>query len=267
MKILTNSILFSIILLALNTQAHVPFLKPNQFKVVHSRLQIESSFTEFPFQADFAMDSPGYTLVTPDGEQLALVPHAQTSAAEYLEPTLNENGTYRVNASVRKGPRYKAIETADGKLYFADDMKEKLGNPTFLQYYSCADTYLYKEQPDYQPKPLNKGLEIVPLTSPNRVRLNHEITFRVYREGKPVPNARIVVAYDNEQYRHKRIEDLYDVENVRESNIFADANGEFSFCPDHTGLVLLFVNVHKKVNDSLWESYNTSLTLEVNLPQ
>ncbi len=266
MKRTTRFFLFLFSLLVANSYAHVPFLKPNQFKVLHSRLQIESSFTEFPFQADFAMDSPGYTLVCPDGQEIALAPQAKTCAAEYLEPTLNEDGTYRVNAGVRKGPKYKAIETTDGKLYFADDMKEKQGTPTFLQYYSCADTYLYKGQPRYQPRLLNQGLEIIPLSSPNALTPDNEIAFRVYQDGKPVPNARVVVAYDNEQYQHHRKEDLYDVENTRASNIYADDRGEFTFRSAQTGLVLLFVNVHHKVNDLLWESYNTSLTLEVNLP-
>ncbi len=247
--------------------AHVPFLKPNLFNPKHDRLQVESSFTEFPFQADFAMDSPCFSLINPDGKQTTMTPNAKTRAAIYLEPVLTEEGTYRINAAVRKGPKYKAVETADGKLYFADDMQKKEGKKTFMQYYSCADTYIAKGNPNYQPHKLNTSVEIIPLSSPNQLFLNNQISFTVFQDGKPVPNARVVVVYDNEHYEKHRVEDLYDVENVRNSNLHADENGTFTFTPKKAGIALLFVTIHKKINASLWESYNTSLTLEVNLPQ
>jgi hypothetical protein len=211
------------------------------------------------------MDGPRFLMTDPDNKQIVITPVAKTRAAVYLEPILKGDGTYRINSGVRKGPKYKAIETADGKLYFADDMKRKEGKKTFLQYFSSADTYLAKGDPKYQPTRLNEGLEIVPLTSPNRLLLNDQISFKVFQDGKPVPNARIVVVYDNEHFEKHRVEDLYDVENVRGSNIHADQDGGFTFTPKKAGIVLLFVTVHKKVEDNLWESYNNSLTIEVNL--
>lgn len=254
------------ITLAFNATAHVPFLKPNQFIVLHDRLQIESSFTEFPFQPDFAMGSPCFSVIDPYGKQTTILPVAKTGAAEYLTPALNDSGTYRINAGLRKGPKYKAIETADGKLYFASDIQKKQGHITSLQYYSSADTYLAKGVPNYKPYLLNEGVEIIPLTSPHAIKVGNGTTFRVYQNGSPVANARVVVVYDNEHYIRQRSEDLYDVENARESNIYADSDGIFNFKPTKAGLVLLFVTIHKKVDDSLWESYNTSLSLEVNLP-
>ncbi len=62
------------------------------------------------------------------------------------------------------------------------------------------------------------------------------------------------------------MEDLYDVENVRKSNLHANEEGICTFKPQKTGLALLFVTIHHKVNADLWESFNSSLTLEVNLP-
>lgn len=264
LKISLSTIGSAVILLA---NAHVPFLKPNLFNPQHNRLQVESSFTEFPFQADFAMDAPSFSMIDPNGKQTTILPNAKTQAAIYLEPVLSEDGTYRINAGVRKGPKYKAIETADGKLYFADDIQKKTGQKTFMQYYSCADTYIAKGEPNYKPQRLNKSVEIIPLSSPNRIFLNNNISFTVFQDGKPVPNARVVVVYDNEHYEKHRVEDLYDVENVRNSNIYADKEGTFTFTPKKAGMVLLFVTIHKKISPELWESYNTSLTLEVNLPQ
>jgi uncharacterized GH25 family protein len=127
-------------------------------------------------------------------------------------------------------------------------------------------TYLAKGEADYNPKLLNKGVEIIPLSSPYTIRANDKANFRVYQNGKPVANARVVVAYDNEQYVKRRAANLYDVENKRENNIYADSDGVFAFIPKKAGLVLLFVTIHKKIDDSLWESHNASLTLEVNLP-
>lgn len=249
-----------------NLHAHVPFLKPNQFTIEHNRLQIESSFTEFPFQADYAMSSPCFSIINPDGTQSILTPTTKTGAAQYLTPTIQGNGTYRINAAEQKGPKYTAIETIEEKLYFADEIKTKQGKMTSLQYYSGADTYLAKGEPNYKPQLLKKGVEIIPLSSPNKLTVNKDVRFKVYQNGEAVPNARVVVVYDNEHYIKNRIGDLYDVENARESNIYANKDGEFSFVPKKAGLVLLFVTIHKKTPDAQWESYNSSLTLEVNLP-
>ncbi|MFV0364918.1 MAG: DUF4198 domain-containing protein [Mangrovibacterium sp.] len=254
-----------LVLLSTQTFAHVPFLKPNQFWVLHNRLHIESSFTELPFQADFAMSSPCFSLIAPDGKQSVLTPTAKTCAAEYLEPNLTTDGTYRIHAGMRKGPKYRAIETADGKLYFADDIAKKKGTMTKMQYFSSADTYISKGHTDYTAKALGEGVEIIPLSSPNEIKPNESYSFQVYENGEPVPHARIVVVYDNEHYEAHRVEDLYDVENVRKSNIYADTDGIFSFTPKRAGLVLLFTTIHHKIDNSLWESYNTSVTLEVSL--
>lgn len=254
--------------LTMLSSAHVPFLKPNQFRVLHNRLQIESSFTEFPFQADFAMDAPEYLLINPAGKSAAIVPAAKLKAANYLEPVLTDSGTYRIHAGLRKGPLYRAIETTDGKLYFADDMKTKKGSKTTLRYFSSADTYISLGSPAYHTACLvGKGMEIIPQSSPNQLYPGKTTLFRVYFDGQPVSQARIVVVYDNEHFDKRRIEDLYDVENVRKSNIVADKEGVFSFTPRKAGMVLLFVTLHKKIDNSLWESYNNSLSLEVNLPE
>jgi len=260
------SLALIVLVTALAAEAHVPFLKPNQFNVTHHRLTIESAFTEFPFQADFAMDSPNFTITSPQGVTTAIKPIAKTKAAVYLEPELKEEGTYRISTGQRVGPIYKAVETADKKLYFAADMKRVTGKPTTMNYYSYADTYIFKGQQKYVAKPFNKGLEIIPLASPNGLLLGGELNFRVLENGKPVPNARIIVVTDNEHFIKHRIEDLYDLDNVRASNIHANEQGEFSFHPQKAGLNFLFVTVHHQLNEQLWESQNASLTLEVNLP-
>jgi uncharacterized GH25 family protein len=250
---------------SIGASAHVPFLKPNLFNVTHHRLQIESSFTEFPFQPDFAMDSPHFSMVSPSGVETPLVAHAKTKAAVYLEPQLSEEGTYRISTGIKTGPKYKATEV-NSKLYFADDMLRYPGNPTFMQYYSRADTYIFKGNNKYEVKPFNKGAEIIPLASPNSLVLGGQLSFRVMENGKPVPNARIIVVAENEHFIKHRTGDLYDVDNIRESNILANAKGEFTFNPKQSGLHFLFVTIHHKINESLWESHNASLTLEVALP-
>jgi len=97
------------------------------------------------------------------------------------------------------------------------------------------------------------------------MKVNEPYRFKVLQDGKEVANARIVVEYDNDYYTKERAADLYDVENVRENNIHAGQDGVFSFVPEKTGLVLLFVTIHKQISDTHWESYNNSLTLEVRM--
>ena len=251
---------------ALSASAHVPILKPNQFHVLNSRLVIESSFTEFPFQADFAMTSPHFGMTLPDGNQVKLIPVAKTKGAVYLEPQIEAEGTYRIYSGVRKGPVYRGVETIEGKLYFSGDTLRYAGNKIVMNYYSSADTYVTKDHAHYTARSLNTGVEIIPLVSPNELSLGGTLRLQVLNNGIPVENARVVVAYDDEHYTEHRDGDLYDVENIRGSNIYADSEGKFTFTPKQAGLVLLFVTVHKKIDSSLWESYNTSLTLEVHPP-
>lgn len=260
------NVIIILIISAITLSSHVPFLKPNQFVILHDRFHVESSFTEDPFQADFAMNSPSFYVIDPSGNQKSITPSAKTIAAVYLEPTVKDSGTYRINASQRKGPLYRAVESADGKKYFANDTMTVKGKKITLQYFSCADTYVCKGQPNYKPNPLNKSVEIIPLSSPNRIKVNESIKFKVLHDGKTVDHARIVVAYDDDHYIKKNLVDLYDVENKRENNIYAGNDGVFTFTPEKPGLVLLFVNIHKKVSETHWESYNNSLTLEVRLP-
>ncbi len=265
MKKTFNFFTLILLLAAISAHAHVPFLKPNLFRIDYDRLVIESSFTEFPFQADFAMDTNSFAMINPEGQYVSLKPVAQTKAAVYLEPEINSSGTYRITTGVRKGPLYDAIETPEGKLYFADDMKKYKGAKTKLQYYNSADTYVYKDVTNYTPKPLNVGVEIIPLSSPNEMSVGKSISFQVLNEGKAVKNARVVVVYDDEHYQFHRDGDLYDVENIRESNIYTDDEGNFTFTPDKAGLLMLFVTIHKKFSPEYWESYNTSITLEAQL--
>lgn len=269
MKSITNAIALCVLvfsLFAVSASAHVPFLKPNQFYVLNNRLVIESSFTEFPFRVDFAMNSPHFGMINPDGAQTELIPVAKTKGAVYLEPALPGDGTYRIFAGVRKGPAYRGVETPEGKLYFSDDTLRFAGRKITMNYYSSADTYVVKGESDYTARPMNSGVEIIPLSSPNELALGDSLRFRVLNNGSPVENARVVVAYDDEHYLTHRDGDLYDVENVRDSNIYADAEGNFTFEPKQAGLVLLFVTIHDKKSDTLWESCNTSLTLEVHPP-
>lgn len=246
--------------------AHVPFLKPNQFNVLHSRLHIESSFTEDPFQADFAMLSEAYLMISSTSEIQKIEPSFKTAAAVYLEPQITDSGTYRIHSALRKGPKYRAIETANGKLYFADDIVKHTGKHTFLQYFSSADTYLTLGASNYKTFLMKKGVEIIPLSSPNEIYTNTETKFRIYMDGVPASNARVVVAYDNDHHLAIPTTDLYDVENKRANNIYANSNGEFTFKSQKAGLLMLFVTIHKKNNDNLWESYNNSVTLEIRLP-
>ncbi len=257
--------LFLSVFTAILFSSHVPFLKPNQFVILHNRFHVESSFTEEPFQADFAMKAPHYYLIDPNGNQLDVAPSASTKAAVYIEPKIIKEGTYRINASQRKGPNYRGVETSEEKIYFSDDTLKVQGKKITLQYFSSADTYVCKGAANYKPMLLNSGLEIIPSSSPNKIKVNKAIKFKVYQDGIPVPNARIVVGYNNDHYYQKESIDFYHVEDQRKNNIYADKNGTFLFTPEKPGLILLFVTIHKRITDTHWESYNNSLTLEAKL--
>lgn len=254
------------LMMSVKGYSHVPFLKPNQFRVFHHRFHIESSFTEQPFQADFAMNVPVFTMIMPDGTNEGIYPTALTKAAAYLTPEITQEGTYRFSTGMRVGPLYNAIEGEKERLYFADEMKTAKGKRVTMQYYSNADVYVSNGKPNYKPTILGKGVEIIPMTSPNELFLSKDLKVQVLLDGKPAPKSRIVVVYDNEHYQFHRQGDLYDVDNIRKNNIYTDENGIATFTPDKAGLVMLFVTIHKRINPTRWESYNASLTLETQLP-
>lgn len=254
-----------ILLSSIAVEAHVPFLKPNMFHITSNRLTIESAFTEDPFVADFAMVVPQFYMLSPDGQLSTLQPTAKTRGAHYLEPDITMEGTYRFATGMRKGPRYTAIETADGKLYFSQDTLTTVGTKVKMQYYSSADVYIVNGKSNYKPTLLKRGVEIIPLSDPNAYEVGHEMAFQVFRDGKEVPHARVVVAQDGEKYRFHRTEDYYDVEDSRKSNITTDEQGKFALTPKEAGLMMLFVTVHEKLEDGNWDSFNASLTIEVNL--
>lgn len=78
MKTFKATLAFVFCLLVTTVHAHVPFLKPNMFQVIHNRLQIESSFTEFPFQVDYSMRPTTYWLIDNEGKQTKLKSKART---------------------------------------------------------------------------------------------------------------------------------------------------------------------------------------------
>lgn len=261
MMLVVLSLLFSLQL----ASAYVPFLKPNQFRLLHNRFQVEAAFTEEPFQPDFRLDVPYFRMITPQGASEVIPKAAQLKAAVYLEPKVETEGTYRIYTDIYKGRNYQAIETKEGKLYFKGEMEDKVGQPVRVQHYTRAEVYVSKAQPNYKPQSLGVGVEIVPETAPTALKRGEPLRLRVYQNGQPKPNARVVVAYDNEQYQLHKEGDYYDVENIRENSLYTDANGYADFTPDRAGLVLLFVTIHQKLSPQQWESHNASLTLEVQL--
>lgn len=265
---MNKKILLSIIFLlsGLNIYAHIPFLKPNQFRIYSNRFQIESTFTEKPFQADFAMHVPEFLMIKPDGQKEIIYPACKTKVAVYLTPEINQKGVYHFSTGVRVGPLYNAIEGDNERLYFAEEMKTAKGKKITMQYFSSADVYVSNGKSDYKPSILGNGVEIIPVSSPNELFLGGDIKVQVLKDGKYIPNARIVVVYNNEHYRFHRKGDLYDVDNVRTNNLHTDANGLVTFKPEYAGLVLLFVTIHERKNSNHWESHNASLTMEVQLP-
>ncbi len=260
-------------LLSTAAHAHVPFLKPNQFQVTHGRFQVESAFTEQPFQADFAMDSPNFTMLLPDGQTQALQPTAKTRAAVYLEPQLLGEGTYRISTGVRTGPLIKAV-AAQGKLYFAKEMASVVGQKNQVRYDSRADVYVSKGAASYHPQPVNIGLEIIPLSAPTALHSGARLKLQVLQNGKPQPGLRITVVQDGQQYRQAGEIDFYAKDPNQDANqdtsaqaqLLTDALGQAIFAPQQAGLYYFLVGQHEQISPELWQSHNAVLTLEVKLP-
>lgn len=181
--------------------AHTPYLVPMDFAPTQPAVTLHGSITdsgffvpEFPFaDGDFTVTASDGTITTANGLQL--------SQLSLFETRFTAEGTYRIstgnrdtrsqNMAVVEG-KWRSVRASD----ITPDMKV-IKVATMVR----SDTYVsYKAPSERAPAPDGKGLEIVPLTHPNKVFAGQPFRYRVDFNGQPAHDVQWQMFRANDAY-------------------------------------------------------------------
>jgi len=199
--------------LAFPAAAHTPYLVPFNFApteayiTVHDALTDNTFFTpEFPIKGDdfYITDDKGVTIADKglSLHQLAL-----------FESPLPHEGTFRIstgNRDVRTltlaeiDGRWKPVKMPENGLPVAPPFADQTTLPAGTRIVPVktmvrSESYVsYNKPSDAVPPPEGRGLELVPLSHPNRLFAGGTFSFALQFDGKPLANAHYAVfrAYD-----------------------------------------------------------------------
>lgn len=249
------------LMMAGHAMAHTPYLKPNLFTTPQrDHVTVEASFTEEFFVPDIVMKAEDYHVVNPAGAKLPVANLIYLRDLALFEVDLPVVGTYRLSTGERAGATRK-MALVDGQW---QSLRERDGsapaNATRVadaQSITRADVYVSKgPASDTALAPTGKGLEIVPLTHPNRLDAGGRLPVRVLFDGKPVAGGEIGL------YRAGKEEEPA----AKPVLVRTDAKGEAGFDLKETGTFLLLIRHRVEVAGTgpvAVKSHSTSVTFQV----
>jgi hypothetical protein len=246
--------------------AHTPYLAPFNFAPTQPIVTVQNALTdntffvpEFPIKGDdYEVTDAGGTVSTGKGISLAEL--------GLFETKLPREGTYRISTGNRD-VRTLTLAQIDGKWKpvkmpengvvnppFADQSKLPTGTKVIpVKTMVRAETYIsYNKPSDRVPPPANEGLEIAPITHPNRVFAGQSFAFTLLFDGKPV----------TAEYQVFRANDAYARANYSLSAKAAEGDGRIEF--SEPGIYVIEVSRNWTLgNPDDPRTWLTSLTLEV----
>lgn len=225
--------------LALNAHAHKPWLLPSS-TVVDGKdpwVTVDAAISEGLFDIDhLPVKLDGVTAVGPDGAAVKLENANTGKLRSTFDLHLVKPGTYRVSlvsqsvmASYKDASgetkRFRGTEEA-----FAKEVPANAAELKTSRMYSRLETFVSAGTPDMAVlKPSGVGLELVPVTHPNDMRVGEKATWRFLMDGKPAANQAFSLIPGGVRYRGTLGE-------IRKST---DANGEISFELPAAGMYLV----------------------------
>ena len=252
------ALLATFLVLAGPAAAHTGYLKPNLFNTPQrGHVTVEASFGEEMFVPDVVMKADDYHVVTPAGAKV------KTGAVTYLrdlalfEVDLPENGTYRISTGVREGAKRK-MALVNGKW---EPVREREGVPAGArvaeaQSITRSDLYVSKgPASDKALTPAGTGLEIIPLSHPNRLDPGAALPVRLLLDGKPVSGVAISLHGP----------DLPDEEDAKAVTVTTDKDGRASIALPREGAFLLLARHRVEAADGpvAVKSHSATLTFAV----
>jgi uncharacterized GH25 family protein len=163
-------------------------------------------------------------ITAPDGTKVAPENAHTGKYRSVFDLQLKQNGTYKVavlNQGLfasyeQNGARKRWRGTAEK---FATEIPADAKNLEVNESVGRIETFVTAGKPtDATLKPMNVGLELVPVTHPNDLYAGEASKFRFLLDGKPAANLAIVVMAGGTRYRNEQ----------QEQKLKTDANGELS---------------------------------------
>lgn len=238
--------------------AHMPYLLPGQFDVTtRDHVTVEASFAEDAFVPEVVMKSEAWSVRGPDGVQaITKVTYLRDLAVFEVETA--KPGAYRISSGERLGRLGKMYRAANGEWTVVGE-----GGPApagveqvDVQSVTVAEVYVSKGAPgDAVLAPTGKGIELRPITHPNKIFAGEPASFELLFDGKPLGGARVEV------YRSAGI---YDGRKAL-TPVITDKAGRFSLTAPDAGTYLTLVR-HRAAapagSATPWRSYSHTLTFE-----
>lgn len=224
--------------LALNAYAHKPWLKPTS-TLVESRepwVSFDAAISEDLFEIDHRpLDFAAFVATGPDGAKIALQNAVTGKLRSTFDIPLAKPGTYkvamvsqRVSGSYKLNGETKRLMTSEETL--AKDVPAGAEDVRLTRTVSRLETFVSTGKPDEAVlKPTGAGLELVPVTHPNDIRVGEKVTWRFLVDGKPAANQPFSLIPGGVKYRGV-------LNEVRHTT---DAKGEITFTVANAGMYLV----------------------------
>lgn len=227
MKTLFRVIALSAVLLApVASHAHKAWLLPSAtVSAVDQWVTVDAAVSNDLFyfnHVPLRMDALAIT--APDGSKVVPENAHTGKYRSVFDLQLKQNGTYKVavlNQGLfasyeQNGARKRWRGTADK---FATEIPADAKNLEVNESVGRIETFVTAGKPtDAALKPMNVGLELVPVTHPNDLYAGEASKFRFLLDGKAAANLEIVVMAGGTRYRNEQ----------EEQKLKTDANGELS---------------------------------------
>lgn len=185
--------------LALPAAAHTPYLVPFTFAPTEPLVTVHNGLTDISFFVpEFPIKGDDYDVTAPDGTITRGTGITLTQLGLF-EAKLGSEGTYRIstgNRDVRTlnlaevDGKWRAVKMPEGGVVpepYADQSKLPAGARIIpVKTMVRSETYVsFKKPSEAAPKPDGKGLELEPLTHPNKLFAGSPFPFRIAFDGKP----------------------------------------------------------------------------------
>jgi uncharacterized GH25 family protein len=225
--------------LALNAQAHKPWLLPSS-SVVDSKdawVSVDAAISEGLFDIDHQPLKLDSVVATgPDGARVALENVGAGKLRSTFDLHLVKPGTYKialVSQNVMGSYKDAAGETKrfrGTEETLAKDVPVNAAELKLSRSYGRLETFVSTGTPDLAVfKPTGVGLELVPVTHPNDMRVGEKATWRFLLDGKPAVNQAFSLIPGGVRYRGTLGE-------IRHST---DATGEITFEIPAAGMYMI----------------------------
>ncbi|MGD9965856.1 MAG: DUF4198 domain-containing protein [Hyphomonadaceae bacterium] len=235
--------------------AYTSYLKPEQFWVTESEVQVEGSYATQFFTPAIALGS-GLTVLNPTGEPVSADRVAVTAGgATELDADLSRGGTYRVSTGEVAGAVGTLVaENGQWRGLAAGEAAPAGAETTTIQVISVADTYVTRGAASRTvvDQPIGR-LAIHPITHPNQVLANQGFEIELLFDGAPLANSAVVLYAAG------------DPETKLDRYVATDANGRATFTFDAPGQYILAARHRAELppgSPAQHGSYTTTLTFE-----